>query len=455
MKKHNIELIEKHRALQELLQVTALKESGSPKLITHTVLVCVALFGFILVWASLSPMKEVSTATGTVVPTGRLPVVQHLEGGIISQIHVEDGQHVEKNQLLVNLQPTRTLSDLKRLKVKEFSLRLQIERLNAFVDGHNINYEDYIKKIGIPNQLELPKIKKLIYDNIALLAQSNQSRLEEKKLIQNQIKKIETNSANLQSQVENLKSRKAILNEEVKMYKKLTKTQFAPKINLLKSQDKLVETHGELLELIGAWQKSKSELQEMKDKLINLDTTYIENAIAERTKLNAELLDVIDTLGTHVDRAKRLEIRAPVTGIVKGLTLESGSVIQPGGIIMELIPLDRPLQVEAKVSPKDIGHIKIKDKVKIKVSSYHFVRYGQLSGEVSAISASTFIKDDGTPYYKVLIKLDSQFLGKGEHKKLIMPGMTATVDIITGNKTLLAYLLRPIKSSLDTSFSER
>lgn len=156
------------------------------------------------------------------------------------------------------------------------------------------------------------------------------------------------------------------------------------------------------------------------------------------------------------DRANRLEIRAPVRGIVKGLQAHTiGGVIAPGALVLEIVPMDEELVVEARVATTHVGHVEVGQPVTVKVLTYDFARYGGIPGRLRSVSASTFVAEDETPYYKAVIALDRNYVGGDPNRNLVLPGMTVQADIKTGRKTLLQYLLKPVYSSIDEAFQER
>ena len=185
--------------------------------------------------------------------------------------------------------------------------------------------------------------------------------------------------------------------------------------------------------------------------------TERKNILGELDVVTAEIAQVRELIHRLEDRVTRLKIIAPVHGFVKDIKVRSeGGVIAPGGILMDIVPIDDELRIETRISTKDVGHVNLGQNVTIKVTSFDFARYGSVNGVLENISATTYIDEkDGTPYYKGIVKLDVPYVGSEPSENRILPGMTVQADILTGNKTLFQYLLKPIYVSLQQSFRER
>ena len=196
-------------------------------------------------------------------------------------------------------------------------------------------------------------------------------------------------------------------------------------------------------------------LEEAKTRLKNLSTTLTEESMEIKSNKYSKLLEIQDSIQASKDEVDRLIIKSPVDGIVKGLNVDIGGVIPPGGTLLEVVPLNKELIVEAQVRTQDIGHININDPVNVKISSYNYVRYGYINGFIDHISASTYLNEKGHPYYKVMVRLEKNYLGLNPERNIILPGMTVETEIITGHKSLLTYLLKPIQQSITRSFHER
>ncbi len=448
-------LIHEHRKLQHLLLSSALEESGSPKIVFSMIVCSCSIVVLLFLWALMTRIPEVSTASGVVIPRSEIPVVQHLEGGIIAKVLASDGQMVEQGDPVFILSPAQSIAQLKRLRTNAFTLNLDLLRLDSTIAGEELTWSKIEQALEAPAHMDRADYKKLGDNAIFLQKHANESDHHEQLVLKSRIDQLENEIQNLTYQKENLAVRKTNLDEQVKMHEKLNKKQAVSRVMLLNTNERYGEIQSDYLEVDGLLQSSKNSLIEAKETLTNLKAQVNEEVYRERLNVNKELLEVQDSIEAAQDRVQRLTVISPVKGTIKGLTLDVGSVIPPGGVLFEVVPMDEDLMVEARLSPKEIGHVSIGDEAIIKVSAYNFSRYGHVYGVLEHLSASTFIGEDGAPYYEAKIKLLSKHLGEDEMANRVMPGMTVSADIITGKKSLLSYLLKPVKSTAQEAFRER
>lgn len=447
-------LVRSHRSLQPLLLSAALEEAGAPKIILYGIGLVGALVTVLFVWAMLTKIPEVASASGEVIPKGTVPVVQHPEGGVIAHVYAEDGQLVEQGDPILAFSPTQTLTELKQLKNKQTALKIDLVRTEAFIEGHELDLHRLTSLVPKPDEMADDDYAKLIENAVSLLAHQSVAMEQEISMLTQQINQYKGDIVNLRKQVGHIKGRKLDLAEQVNIHRKGNELQTSSKLQWLQAKDKLSQVETDFLEATASIESNESQLSEAQNKLTSASAKKLEQAYTERAKLNQQLIDVKNALIAAQEKADRLTVTAPVKGRIKGLDLATGSVIQPGGILFELVPINEPLVVEARVKPQDIGHIKIGASAHIKVSSYNFSRYGDIPGEIEKISASTFLDDKYQPYYKVIIGLERNYVGKQQGNQ-IMPGMTVTADITTGKKSLISYMLKPMKTTLSESFRER
>lgn len=448
-------LIQAHRQLQHLLLSAALEEAGAPKIILRTIAITFAIVFSLLIWAALTRIPEVASAPGVVVPRGQIPIVQHLEGGIVAKVLVKDGEHVEAGSPVFLLSPTLTLTELKKLKNREVALKIDLLRLDAFIDDKKLTLSKIKDQVTKPQQMTQDDYDKLSHNALELLKQQRISSQREKSILKKQIAQLKQDVKNLTKRKTTSKERKVNLENQLNIHIKANKTKAGSDLSLLQANERLTQAKADYFEIEGMMEANQSSLSEAQDRYSNLEAQLLEEAYTERAEINKKLIEIKDSLTAAEDKAERLTVYAPVKGIVKGLKLDVGSVIPPGGVLFEVVPLDETLVVEARVTPEDIGHMEIGDQVKVKVSSYNFARYGQLTGALEQLSASTFLDEHGRPYYKATIYLDKTYLGKNRKINRILPGMTVTADIITGSKSLISYMFKPVQTTLNEAFRER
>ena len=427
-----------------LSQAIQLEEAVNPHIIRATMtMVSLAILVFI-VWAGFTNINEVARTPGEVVPHGYQQTVQHLEGGMVKAINVHEGDVVDEGQVLVRLNDASLKEDIERARVKQLGLEMQAERLRAFVDGREPDFSKF-------NQAN----ERMVSDQRAFFEGMRTARQKEEHVIRDQIAEkrhmvlslsndLETARANLEIE-ENIYVRKVDLN----------KKGYTSDMQLLSHERDLNEMKGKIKSLENRKLGAEAEITEYENRLASLSATHRDEAYEKLSEVEAEQSQNIEIIQKMEERIGRLDIRAPSRGLVKGVAVNTiGAVIQPGQTIMEIVPLDKNLVVEVKISPQDIGHLKIGQPVQVKFSTFDFSRYGSVRGQLDHISATTFSGNQGERYYQGRVLLAQSHVGANPDN-VIMPGMTAMADVITGRKTILQYMLKPIHISLRTAFTER
>ncbi len=405
---------------------------------------CAFLMAFVM-WGTATEFRELTMAPGEVKPVGSVHTVQHLEGGRVLEIAADEGEVVEKGAPIVRLQSTAALADLDQLKVRAAALTLQIERSDALLERRKPDFSS----LGLTYPI-LRQDQTKAYDAAVLQAQKAkdelnariQLRLAEKKAFEDQIASIEEQGK--------------ILDEQISMKKDLYDQQLVAKsvyLEVLRQREKLNEGQ---VTTAGQLEAAKESLVETRIKLAELDTELDRQLSENRGKLSAELEELREVMRKHKDRVKRLVVRAPVRGVVQSLTVKSiGQVIRAGEAVATVVPIGQELVAEVQIRPDDIGHLAVGFEARVKVTTFDPVRYKPIEGRVKHISPTTFLTDKGEPYYKGVVALDQNHVGTGSNLHQLLPGMLVQAEIVTGTKSLVRYLLRPIYRSFSTSFSER
>lgn len=373
---------------------TTLKSS---RMFTHVILWSVALFVIVFIlWAKNAILDEVTTGQGKVIPSSQIQVIQNLEGGIIRKMLVREGQIVEKNQVLMLIDDTRFSASYKGTMKKIADYEIEISRLQAEIDG-----------------IPFKPTPELLKSNPGLIA-AESALYESRKLELNQLQQgLEFAQKELRL-TKPLVSKGAVSPVEVLRLER-TVNELASKILSFKSQT---------LEQLN---KAKGELAALK-----------ESSLADK------------------DRLTRTTVRSPVKGIVKQIKVNTiGGVVQPGMDILEIVPLNDTLLIEAKIRPSDIGFIHPGQKAMVKLTAYDFSIYGGLEGKVEQISADTITNDKDEAFYLIRVRTEKNYLGTEKKPLFIIPGMLSTVDILTGRKSVLDYLLKPILKAKQTALRER
>jgi len=358
-------------------------------------IVVVLLLAFVL-WAWSFEIDEVSSGSGKVVPTSREQVIQSLEGGILTELRVRQGDIVEKGQVLAQLDPTKTESNVEETAARYRAALASSTRLRAEIAGEeNLQFPE-----------ELAAYPELLAAERSLFHSRRKG---------------------LQESLQGLNEALQLTRKELNITQSLLKSGAASSVEFIRLQRQSAE-----LEL----------------KIVELKSEYMVQSQEELAKANAEVQSLSSVVRGRADALARLTHRSPVRGIVKDVEVTTiGGVVPPGGRLMEIVPLDEQLLIEARISPRDIAFIHPDQEALVKITAYDYSIFGGLAGKVSTISPDT-IRDEAKPeifYYRVYILTDSDALvGDDGRRYPIVPGMVATVDIRTGRKTVLDYLILPV-----------
>jgi len=433
------------RQTRFLAQSVILEEAGSSGLIRVAMITISLVICAFLGWSAVTNVDEVAVTSGEVVPAGQVQAIQHLEGGIVRDILIQEGELVEKGKVLMRLDPTSSLAELDQMQARRIGLTLQAERLRALGTGREpvFNLEDERYENMMDDQ-------QTIYESQMDAAENRRETT---------LKQIDQKRSELEvfgEQEETLARNADILEEELLLRESLFQQGLTSKVVYLDIKREVNKARGDLAKLVTDRQRAAEALAEVRSRLAELETDAREQALAQLGEVTGELAQVNESLDNLRDRVRRLDIVAPVRGIVKGQQVYTvGGVLPAGGVVLEIVPLDKELIVETRITTRDVGHVRIGQPVTIKVTTYDFARFGGITGELRDVSASTFLDENGEPYYKGTVSLDRGYVGFDPEQNRVMPGMTVQADIKTGQKTLLAYLLKPVYSSVSTSFRER
>lgn len=428
-----------------LAQAIQLEEPTPRFIVPVSIFVGMLFLIAVIIWSAFTEVNEVALAQGEVVPVGSIHEVQHLEGGIVNELLVRNGDYLKKGQLILSLDPATSESELQQMLSRRISLQLQEERLKALIDRRPPSFPQVSS--GYRDLLER---QRTIY-----LAQVN-SHTSEMAVIESQIQQRRDELRRQRNQAASLKKELVIHREQVSIREASVVRGSVSKSELLAARAKVAEVENELLQTEDGIAVARNALKETQQRKRDVIARFNRDIELEAGQVTSELAEVESTLIRLQARDERQEVRSPAAGIVQGLSVTgSNGVIAPGQVIMQLVPVDEDLIVEAKILPQDIGHVHTGQRAKLKFVSYDFSRFGSLEGIVSQISASTYLDEENQPYYRAEIKMEKSYLGAQPGELNVLPGMTLTADIQTGQKTILEYLLRPVTRGFDNAFRER
>ena len=412
-------------------------------------------------WAYVSKISVVSVAEGEVIPSGQIKTVQHLEGGIIKEILVQEGQRVKKDEKLMILESTSSQADVNEVQTRIDSLTIKTIRLEAEIDDLILpKYSNYYS-LNYSNEV-----------NQALELFSNRTkRIKSEKLIAE--KMIDQAEENIKQEIQNLKKIEArfnqtlktieLLDEQIKISEELLEEQLTTEynhLNLLKEKSNLVTKQMEDEEAkIGgesAIKVARTSLEDATIKFQNVKRSFLEETEKELEDTTREISQLNEVKKKLLDSLSRTTIMAPVDGIVKELVYYTeGGVVPPNSSVMNIVPTGEELVIEAKLPTADIGFIKEGQSATIRLASADAINFGNIEGVVKKISPDAIQDDNGNTYYKVKIKTEKTYFQYNEQKYYLTPGVEVSASILTGERTIAEYLLNPLINISNKAFRER
>jgi HlyD family type I secretion membrane fusion protein len=343
------------------------------------------------------------------------------------------------------MSPSVTRSELLQLESRRTSLRIRLARIGALLDNTELDLSAYEPKFAAFARAE----RALYVEQLA--GQKNQTSVAESQIAQRQ-----SELDSLLSQTEAIEDELSLIRELRGMRTQLAKENIVAKADVINVSVRLAESMRTARELQGNVVVARRALSEARQKLIEVQTNQRQQLTQEAAEIGAELAEVDQTILRTRDRVDRLSLTAPVSGIVKGIAVNYiNGVIEPGQVVMDIVPVGDELIVESRISPTDIGHVHVGQKVDVKVTSYESTRFGSVPGILRQLSASTYLDEQRNPYYRAEISLGRDYVGGDPNRNQIIPGMTVQADVIVGEKTILDYILKPVYRGFQTAFRER
>lgn len=399
-----------------------------------------------LIWANFAVLEEVTTGEGKAIPSSKVQVIQNLEGGIVTEIFVREGQIVDKGDVLMRLDDTRFLSNKGETEADRLALIARIERLTAEAEGRDIAMPDEI----------LRQAPQLAEDELALY-RSRQGRLQsEQRTLGEQLRQKTQELAEFRAKAQQYRSGLGLVQQELNMSQPLVASGAISQVEILRLRRSMVELRGSLDATNLAIPRAESAMAEIKSKIEESELAFRSEAFRELNDARTELQKITATSVAIQDRVSRTTVQSPVRGVIKQLKVNTiGGVVQPGSDMLEIVPLDDSLLIEAKVRPQDVAFLHPGQNAMVKFTAYDFTIYGGLKANLELISADTITDEEGNSFYLIQVRTDKSHLGSEEHPLLIIPGMVASVDIITGKKSVLDYLLKPVLKARAEALRER
>lgn len=418
----------------------------SPVKMSLVLYIVAALTFSFIAWANFAEVDEMTRGMGRVIPSRQIQVVQNLEGGIVEDIHVQEGEHVKKGEVLLTIDDTGFGSSFEESKSKEDELRAKLGRLRAESEGKRFK----------PDSDALKNYPELVREEQNLYRANLNRKNSEVASLKQRVRQREIELQDARANIKNLKKSRTLILKEKKLTDPLFKKGLVSEVEYLQLEQKVIENKTELESLEKSLGSIRSKISEAKSMISEVEAKYQSTAQQELNETLAELKRLSSTQVAIEDRVKRALVRSPVNGTVKQLLVNTiGGVVKPGMDIIEIVPDDDALLVEAKIKPSDIAFIYPGLKAVVKLTAYDYAIYGGLEGSVVHISADTIVDENQEHFYLVRIKTDKNFLGDEENRKDIIVGMTVIADIVTGKKTVMQYLMKPILRAKYNALRER
>jgi adhesin transport system membrane fusion protein len=404
------------------------------------------LFVLAIVWASVSEIEEATRGDGKVIPSSQIQVVQNLEGGILSEILVNVGNLVKKGQLLLRIDETRFSSSFQQNRGKYLSYKAKAARLMA--EANNTPFE-------VPQEVvaEKPEIGTREQELFESRKREFQSSLA---IHQEQINQRKQELRELNTKLVELTRTYALLRKELELTKPLVGEGAVSEVEVLHLERQVSQMQGEIETIKQTIPKARSRYQEAQLALKEVKLAFFNKAKSELNEVLSQLEEVSATGVALEDRLNRTSVRSPVNGTINRLLVSTvGGVIQPGMDLLEIVPLEDTLLIEARIKPADIAFLRPNQDAMVKFTAYDFTIYGGLDAKLEHISADSITDDQGNSYYLVRLRTNKSYLGPETDPLPIIPGMVVSVDILTGKKTILSYLLKPVLRAKYMALRER
>jgi adhesin transport system membrane fusion protein len=397
-------------------------------------------------WMFVSELDEVAVATGQVVPQGQVKLIQHLEGGIVTEILAKEGQKVGKGERLMQLRLGADRVRSSEIELQAAGLEIKRDRLQAELDKQRFslpkNVDAKIRKIFQKEILTFDNRKRQVNGSIKILEANARQKILEIKELESRIKGRET-------------SLKLAL-KRLQIAESLEKANLSTKMEVLDLENEYAQLKSEISELQTSLQRAKEAHTEARQRATSLTLDFNREVSEELGRVETALAQTEEQLRTASELVNQTALYSPIEGIVKNLRQHTiGGVVQPGEAIMEVVPARDTLVVETKLSPIDVGYVRVGQKADVKILTYDFLRYGSLPGLVKNVAADTSTDLSGDPYFRVEIETERNYLGKDPGSLPITPGMQAEINIKTGTRSVFNFLISPVLKTWHAAFKER
>lgn len=424
-------------------QVEMAMEEQSPLRARKILYWATGILVILLIWAHFTEIDEVTRGEGRVIPSGQVQIVQSLDGGIVSEILVREGDVVQKGDPLIHIDETRAISSLRENRAQYLSLLAKEFRLKALAGNEAYSPPDEVKT-------EVPEV---FAQEQALYFAAKEELASQLDIARQQLRQKERELQEVRANFEQAERGYELTRRELAVTKPLESSGAVSEVDILRLERDASRLLGEREQARAQIGRVQSAIEEAKRKISEVEQTHRSKVRTDLNETTAKINGLVATSQGLSDKVNQATLRAPVNGKISRLFINTvGGVIQPGKDVLEVVPSDDSLVLETKIQPRDIAFINHLQKATVKLTAYDYTIYGTLDALVESISADSVIDDKGNAFYIVKVRTVQPSLGKGLP---IIPGMMAQVDIITGKKSVLTYLLKPVLKAKSYAFTER
>jgi membrane fusion protein, adhesin transport system len=434
--------------LTEFKRVRAQKKlaAGGQRIIYLALFCVIAL----ITWAAVWQVDEVARGEGKVIPSRSVQAVQSLDGGVVAEILVSEGDKVKKDQPLLRIETIRADSQKAEVVARLNTLKLKHARLGAEAKG--------LPSFVVPEGISVPEKEAVVREQELFAARRHEMQTS-MKVLDNQITQRSQEQKDAQSRKISSIEMLASQDKELAMMKPLVGLGAASNMEIVRLERDVLKSKSERDSAVLAIDRIAAGMAEITQKRTEVEAQFKSRASVELNETASEMSRLVETMPGMTDKVTKTVLRAPVDGIVKTLGTKSlGAVLQPGKDVAEIVPLDDSVLLEARVAPKDIGTLRVGQSATLRLSAYDYAVFGGLKGKLELISPDTVTDEKGNAFYLVRVrsaKPSEQDGSIGSKTNPIIPGMTGSVDMLTGTRTVLTYFLKPIFRAQQRAFTER
>lgn len=421
----------------------AVRDGGAWKLLW---VIALGLAAFVA-WAATYKIEETARAVGRVIPSQQVQIVQSLEGGIVRAVNVAEGDIVDAGDVLMQIDDTRFDAERGELLERESAIEAEVARLEAEAQ--------FASEIAYPPGLRVRNPLATAAELQVFLSRRDQLS-QEMKVLASQLEQRRSELNEVRAQRTRTRTIMEPLSAEIALTQDMFDRGLVPQIELLRLQSRMAELTGDIAVSEATEVRMLGAIAEAENQIEAARSAYVLTARQRLAQLQVELAVVQEALRSANDRVTRAQLRAPVRGTVNAINAKTiGAVVQPGAALIEIVPVDDSLLIEADLGPRDIAFVSTGETASVKISAYDYLVYGALEGEVIRIGADTIATSEGVEFFRVVVRTDKSYLGTEDDPLPITPGMIASVDIQTGEKTVLSYLAKPILRARSEALRER